>query len=224
MGTRSYLVFAAVIVAAIALGTGCRNRSRAGGPRGGDSGTIRTDAGPGTDSGGIILPDSGPPRDSGGIVVRDTGGPDPECVSNSDCLSSEMCSGGFCVPRMTMTCTTDMPLPRTIAPYSGFAPCSSATTTCIESCTDSACAQSCIDSDPDPNCGRCVTMNQISCVNSMGCQTQWTAVACCVNTTCPTDPELGCLSTTCADEDDTWATCADGAVAGCGTAIDACFM
>jgi hypothetical protein len=35
---------------------------------------------------------------------------------------------------------------------------------------------------------------------------------------------LGCLSTTCADEDMAWTTCANGVVSGCNAALNACFM
>ena len=214
MGTRCYLVFAALIAASMVLGTGCRNRSRSGGPRGSaDSGMIRTDGGgAGTDSGGITIPDAGP-RDSGGIVVRDTGGPDPECVSHADCPSTEMCSGGFCVPRMTMSCPTDTVTTITMQI------CADTTRTCVEGCADSTCLQSCLDADPDPaNCVGCVNNNIFACFNRNGCQSQWNCVAECIDTRCTPD-DTTCLDTTCATEWGAYETCYMGVPdsAMCGT-------
>lgn len=160
-----------------------------------------------TRDGGITLPDSGG-RDGGGIMLMDSGG-----MTMRD-------TGGS-----TATCTENMPLPQMVPMYPNPAPCAAATGECLMGCMDQACQDACIMADPMAmTCQQCLLFNQINCVNSMGCQSQWAATACCVNTTCPTDMMLGCLSTECADEDMAWTTCANGVVGACGAALGACFM
>ena len=146
--------------------------------------------GGGTDAGGIVLMDSGPGMtgtDAGpGMTGTDAGG-----------------GGGMFAP-----CTANSPLPQNIA-SSSTPVCAASTATCLEGCTDNACADACIMADPNATmCNQCIVINQLSCVN----------------TTCPTDMMLGCIDTTCAAANSAWETCADGVVSGCGAAISACFM
>lgn len=206
MGTRFYLVLI-VVAASLVLATGCRNRSRSGGPRPlADSGMVGVDSGPTpmTDSGPIVIMDSG--------MTRVDSGPTPECFSNSDCLSSEMCSGGRCVP-MTSTCPTDT-LTRVTTQM-----CADTTRTCVEGCADGTCIASCLEADPDPSsCIGCVNNNIFSCWNRNGCQSQWNCVAECAATRCSPD-DTTCLDTTCSAEWTTYQTCGDGVPdsASCGS-------
>lgn len=167
-----------------------------GGRRGG------SDAG---SEGGIVLMDGGGRTDSGG------GGTD----------AGPRDSGGG------TTCTTDMPLPRTISPFPGSPPCAASTAMCLSSCMDAACQDACFMADPAPmDCQQCFFINLYACVNSMGCADEWTSLACCVNTTCPTDTMLSCANPgqPCADENSGWETCANGVAAGCNASVGACFM
>ena len=214
MGMRTSLAFLAIaVVVSMVLATGCRNRSRSGRVGGDtDSGMIMVDSGPpdATDGGPIVLMDSGmPPRDSGG--------PPAECVTDSECLSSEQCSSGMCVPRMTMTCTLD-----TIAPYPGAA-CSASTRSCISDCAgDGACIDGCIAADSNPECGLCLNQNTISCINSMGCQDEWNCYnQCFIDHACT---DRACVDANCSAEDADYGACADTLPAGaCSSALESCF-
>jgi len=162
---------------------------------------------PGTDAGGIVLMDSGP------MMMGTDSGP--------------MMMGTDSGPGMT-TCTENMPLPQTI-PAPTTAACAAATNTCLMGAMTQAEFQACIDADPSATaegnpCQTCLSIAQTACINANGCQANWTTLACCVNTTCPSDPMLGCISTTCAGANSAWEGCADTAVMSCGAALGVCFM
>jgi hypothetical protein len=92
--------------------------------------------------------------------------------------------------------------------------CSAATMTCIMGCTAGACIVDCIEADPSPNCGACVNQNLISCANTNGCQSAWSAFVCCVDEACPPPAMAACVmsATTgaCMAQDGAYSTCLMG--------------
>lgn len=237
MGSRTKLVFAALLAACMVATIGCnRGRSRGGGGGGGgtDGGGGGTDSGsPPTEDGGTTERDSGPVirLDSGPTTECDTDRPCPtgytcqdgecvptaECTFDSDCPAGEECVSGSCEPVSPPTCRTN-----SVASYPG-SPCASATLTCWEGCADSACVQSCLDSDPNSAaCNDCVNQNLISCANSMGCQDEWNCFNQCWEDNGCTDRT--CVETYCSSEDDAYSTCVNGlGSSACASHIRACF-
>jgi len=167
------------------------NSARRGGRTGPVDSGTPSDGPVGTDS-TIMLMDSGP-RDSGGGGF-DSGPPRD--------------SGGTCAPEI-------------IDPVVG-AYCSSATSDCLAACT-APCEPfaDCIDLDPNPDCGACVNINLISCVNSMGCQSLWNPLSCCLTDFCPKGSAPSCADISCGPELMAWQEC--GGSASCGSAVSNCF-
>jgi hypothetical protein len=100
-----------------------------------------------------------------------------------------------------------------IVPAPTGAACATATRTCLEACTDDACFDTCMGMDPAPDaCGECLDSAFLSCANSMGCQTQWDALACCYE-----------ASGACATQEAAYDTCIEP-LEPCFTADAVCFM
>ncbi len=93
-----------------------------------------------------------------------------------------------------------------IAPFSGPAPCSTATAECAAACEDASCAEDCFLADASPQCIGCWDTNQLACWNRNGCQPRFDCLAECITTHCPAaDPE--CIGANCSAEDQAFADC-----------------
>ena len=131
-----------------------------------------------------------PSRDGGPIIIPDSGTPRTD--------------GGT-----MMTGCTDEDVS-----YNMAAVCSAATMSCVMACTTGMCIVDCLEADASPNCPACVNQNLISCANTNGCQSAWSAFVCCVDEACPPPAMAACLMSAqtgaCMSQDSAYGTCLMG--------------
>lgn len=98
-----------------------------------------------------------------------------------------------------------------VEPYT-TRPCSAATKTCIEACTEPSCFDTCVDSDPVRACRDCVNRAFISCFNRNGCQPMWNCYRACIRENCTMAPDVvACIDEHCREAEQTYYDCIDAA-------------
>lgn len=156
-----------------------------------------------------------PASDSGALPARDSGiqrASDAGVYGASDSGAASGFDAG-----MPAACATDIvPAPTTAA-------CAAATGTCLDACTDATCFDTCLASDPGMGeCALCLDDAFLSCANAAGCQAQWDALMCCIDT-CADPSSEACFTTTCAAQASAYDACASTQEATCGASGAVCF-
>lgn len=110
-----------------------------------------------------------------------------------------------------------------IDPFNGPPPCSVETRECARACADLTCARDCVNNDANGQCAACWDFNTQSCWNRNGCQGEWNCLAQCLQTNCPTNITIECLTVTCGAEDMAYSDCFEPLRTMCGMRGADCF-
>ena len=177
-------------VAGLAVGVGCSDDNKGGG---------------GTDSGGIALPDA-QTADSGGGGGADSGPGIDAGTTTGACSDAVESFPAAVAPRCYADANTCLAACRTTYPTPGIE---------LAGCIDD-----CISADTFPGqsvstgsgmltvtCQICLNLQQVFCIDSMGCHDEWAAYACCIDANCPTQ-DAACIRSNCATQNQAIVTCA----------------